>query len=50
MTDIDPRADIEVHPADAGVTVRIPLAGPVTGGWLECYQQLALAWGMSVQG
>jgi hypothetical protein len=32
MTDIDPRADIEVHPADAGVTVRMPLAGPVTGG------------------
>jgi hypothetical protein len=43
MTDIDPRADIEVHPADAGVTVRIPLAGPVAGGWLQCYQQLATA-------
>jgi hypothetical protein len=42
MTDIDPRAEIEVHPADAGVTVRIPLAGPVTSGWLQCYQQLAL--------
>ena len=50
MTDIDPRADIEIHPADAGVTVRIPLAGPVTGGWLECYQQLARARGMPVQG
>jgi hypothetical protein len=50
MTDIDPGADIEVGPADAGVTVRIPLAGPVTGGWLACYQQLALARGMSVQG
>jgi uncharacterized membrane protein len=50
MTDIDPRADIEVHPADAGVTVRMPLAGPVTGGWLQCYGQLALARGMSVQG
>jgi hypothetical protein len=46
MTDIDRRADIEIHPADAGVTVRIPLAGPVTGGWLQCYQQLALARGM----
>jgi hypothetical protein len=46
----DPRADIEVHPADAGVTVRIPLAGPVAGGWLQCYLQLALARGMSVQG
>lgn len=50
MTDIDPRADIEVLPADAGVTVRIPLAGPVTGGWLQCYQQLALDREMSVQG
>jgi hypothetical protein len=50
MTDIDPRADIEVHSADARVTVRMPLAGPVTGGWLECYQKLALAGGMSVQG
>jgi uncharacterized membrane protein len=50
MTDIDPRADIEIHPADAGVTVRMPLAGPVTGGWLQCYQQLALARGMPVQG
>jgi hypothetical protein len=50
MTDIDPRADIEVHPADAGVTVRIPLAGPVTGGWLQCYQRLALDRDMPVQG
>jgi len=50
MTDIDPRADIEIHPADAGLTVRMPLAGPVTGGWVQCYQQLALARGMSVQG
>jgi hypothetical protein len=43
MTDIDPQADIELHPADERVTVRIPLAGPVTGEWLRCYQQLALA-------
>jgi hypothetical protein len=50
MTDIDPQADIEIHPANAGATVRIPLAGPVTGGWLQCYQQLALAQGMPVQG
>ena len=50
MTDIDPQADIEIHPADAGVTVRIPLAGPVTGGWIQCYQQLALARGIPVQG
>ena len=50
MTDIDPRADIQVHPADAGVTVRIPLAGPVTGGWLRCYQQLALDRDIPVRG
>src|SRR5580704_3278978 len=50
MTDIDPRADVEVLSAGAGVTVRMPLAGPVTDGWLQCYQQLALARGMSVQG
>jgi hypothetical protein len=43
MTDIDPQADIEVHLADQGVTVRVPLAGPVTGEWLRCYQTLALA-------
>jgi uncharacterized membrane protein len=50
MTDIDPRADVEVVSAGAGVTVRMPLAGPVTDGWLQCYRQLALARGMSVQG
>ena len=49
MTDIDPRADIEVHSSDARVTVRIPLVGPVTGGWLQCYQKLALARGVPVQ-
>ncbi len=43
MTDVDPQADIELHPADEHVTVRVPLAGPVTGEWLRCYQQLALA-------
>jgi uncharacterized membrane protein len=43
MTDIDPRADIELHPADGQVTVRVPLTGPVTSEWLGCYQQLALA-------
>ena len=43
MTDIDPQADIELRPADERVTVRVPLAGPVTGEWLQCYQQLALA-------
>jgi uncharacterized membrane protein len=49
MTDIDPRADIEVFSADEHVTVRVPLAGPVTGEWLRCYQKLALAREMSVQ-
>jgi uncharacterized membrane protein len=43
MTDIDPRANIELHPADGRVTVRLPLAGPVTSQWLRRYQQLALA-------
>ena len=43
MTDIDPQADIEVHSADEHVTVRVPLAGAVTGEWLRCYQKLALA-------
>ena len=43
MTDIDPQADIEVHSADERVTVRVPLAGPVTGEWLRCYQKLAQA-------
>lgn len=49
MTDIDPQADIEVRSADGRVMVRVPLAGPVTGEWLRCYQKLALASGMSVQ-
>ena len=49
MTDIDPQADIELHPADGHVTVRVPLAGAVTGEWLRCYQQLALAAKVPVQ-
>src|SRR5580698_8292461 len=43
MTDIDPQAQIELHPANEHLTVRVPLAGAVTGEWLRCYQQLALA-------
>ena len=43
MTDIDPEADIELDPAEEHVTVRVPLAGAVTGEWLRCYQELALA-------
>ena len=49
MTDVDPQADIEVHSADEHVTVRVPLAGAVTGEWLRCYQQLALAKEVPVQ-
>ena len=49
MTDIDPQADIELQPADEHVTVRVPLAGAVTGEWLRCYQQLALATKVPVQ-
>ena len=41
MTDIDPEVDIELHPADEHVTVRVPLAGAVTDEWLRCYQNLA---------
>ena len=43
MTDIDTQADIELHSGDGQVTVSVPLAGAVTGEWLRCYQQLALA-------
>ena len=49
MTDIDPQADIEVHSAGKHVTVRVPLAGTVTGEWLRCYQKLALAKEVPVQ-
>jgi len=41
MTDIDPQADIEFDPAADHVTVRVPLVGPVTSEWLDCYQKLA---------
>ena len=43
MTDIDRQADLEVHFAGGHMTVRLPLAGPVTGEWLQHYQKLALA-------
>jgi len=48
MTDIDTHADIELHTADEQVTVRVPLAGPVSGDWLLCYQRLARATGVPV--
>ena len=43
MTDVDPEADLEVRFAGEHVTVKVPLAGPVTGEWLQDYQKLALA-------
>ena len=43
MTDIDPQADLEVRFAGENMTVKVPLAGPVTGEWLQYYQKLALA-------
>jgi uncharacterized membrane protein len=49
MTDIDPQADIAVHSVGEHLTVSVPLAGPVTGEWLQCYQNLALAREVSVQ-
>jgi uncharacterized membrane protein len=46
VTDVDPEADIEFDPAGGHVRVGVPLAGAVTGEWLGCYQQLALAAGV----
>lgn len=43
VTDIDPRADIELHTANRHVIVRAPLAGRVTDDWIRCYQRLARA-------
>ena len=40
MTDIDPQADLVVHFAGEHMTVKVPLAGPVTGEWLQHYQRL----------
>jgi hypothetical protein len=49
MTDIDPKADIELHTVNEHVIVRVPLAGPVTEEWLRRYQRLAHATGVPVQ-
>jgi hypothetical protein len=49
MTDIDPQADIELRRADGRLTVRVPLAGPVTSDWLRCYQKLAVTKELPVQ-
>ena len=49
MTDIDPQADIELHSGAEHVTVRVPLAGTVTGEWLRCYRELAQAAKVPVQ-
>lgn len=49
MTDIDPDSDIELRTVNEHVIVRVPLAGPVTGEWLRCYQRLAHATGVPAQ-
>ena len=49
MTDIDPKSDIELSTADGQVMVRVPLAGQVSGEWLQCYQRLARATEVPVQ-
>jgi hypothetical protein len=48
MTDIDPKADIELHTVNEHVIVRVPLAGPVSEEWRRCYQRLAHATGVPV--
>ena len=50
MTDIDPRADLEVRFAGEHMTVKVPLAGSVTGEWLQDYQKLALTGVVSAAG
>jgi hypothetical protein len=49
MTDIDPKADIELHTVNEHVIVRVPLAGPVTEEWRRRYQRLAHGTGVPVQ-
>jgi hypothetical protein len=49
MTDIDPKADIELRTVDEHVIVRVPLAGSVTDEWLRRYQRLARATGVPAQ-
>ena len=49
MTDIDRKADIDLHVVDEHVIVRVPLAGPVTDEWLRRYQRLARATGVPAQ-
>jgi len=49
VTDIDCKADIELHTVNEHVIVRVPLSGPVTEEWLRCYQRLAHASGVPVQ-
>jgi hypothetical protein len=49
MTDIDPKADIELRTVDGHVIVRVPLAGSVTDEWLRRYQRLARATGVPAQ-
>jgi hypothetical protein len=49
MTNIDPKADIDLRTADEHVIVRIPLVGLVSDEWLRRYERLARASGVPVQ-
>jgi hypothetical protein len=49
MTDIDPSTEIELTAGTDHVTVRIPLAGPVTGQWPGCFDRLARAAGVTAR-
>jgi HSP20 family molecular chaperone IbpA len=43
MTDIDTSADIDISVHDGQLTVRLPLAGPITHEWQRRYHTLARA-------
>jgi uncharacterized membrane protein len=49
MTDIDPKADIDLQAANEHVIVRVPLVGLVGREWLRRYERLARASGVPVQ-
>jgi uncharacterized membrane protein len=49
MTDIDPKADIDLQTANEHVIVRVPLVGLVSREWLRRYERLARASGVPTQ-
>jgi hypothetical protein len=49
MTDIDPRADIEIAYREDDLMIVIPLAGEVTDMWCRRYGSLARAKGVRAQ-